>query len=189
MVILPPIPSERAEYNDNYILYWNNVGLILNRVTVTLGGPLADPPGTSRGYAMLHLAIHDAYFGINPDPNHAFTTYLTPDNANPDFRLPDVGSAKDARQAVAGASNTILQRLYTTPSATIGFQVTNQLTQFLQDAVNAFPALDTLSSSYRFGAAVGTSILNLLNFKPGEIGLGQDSYRPTPGRYRFDDDP
>jgi vanadium chloroperoxidase len=37
--------------------------------------------------------------------------------------------------------------------------------------------------------AVGQAILNLLDFKPGEPGTSQGSYRPRPGRYRFDDDP
>ena len=188
MVILPPT-GEPAEYNSNYILFWNNVGLDLNRLSVSIGGVLTDPPGTSRGLAMLHLAIHDAYFAIHPDPKGSFTTYLTPNDPNPDLRLPDLGGANDARQATAGAANTVLLALYTTPSATIGFQVTNQLSQFLQDAVNSFPLLNTLSSSYRFGVAVGNAILNLLNIKPGEPGFSQDSYRPTPGKYKFNDDP
>jgi vanadium chloroperoxidase len=31
MVVLPPT-EEPAEYNTNYILYWNNVALDLNRL-------------------------------------------------------------------------------------------------------------------------------------------------------------
>ena len=188
MVILEP-SREPAEYNQNYILYWNHVGLDLNRITDTVGGPLGDPPGSSRALAILHLAIHDAYFGINPPPKDSFTTYLTPKDPNPDFRLPDPKGANDARQAVAAAANTVLQALYTVPKPSIGFQVTNTLTQYLKSAVDSFPALDTLSSSYRWGIEVGNAILNLLNFKPGEPGLDQDSYRPRPGRFQFDDDP
>ena len=186
MVVLPPT-FEPPELNSNYILYWNNVALDMNRLTVTLGGPLADPPGSSRALGIFHLAVHDAYFAIRPDPT--FQTYLTSDNPNPNARIPQTLGADDARQAVAAAANTVLMALYTTPSSRIGFAVTDQLSQFIQNAVNAFPNLDTLSSSYRFGIEVGRAMLNLLDIKPGEPGFDQDSYRPTPGRYRFNDDP
>lgn len=186
MVVLPPV-NEPAEYNTNYVLYWNSVALDLNRLVTTLSGPLNGPPGASRVLAILHLAINDAYFAIKTDTG--FSTYLSPTNEDATTRLPPVLGATDPRQAVAGAANTILMQQYTTPSSSVSTATTLQLSQFLQSSVSAFPALDTLSSSYRFGVAVGNAMLNLLAVKPGEPGFDQDSYRPTPGKFKFDDDP
>ncbi len=186
MVVLPPV-NEPAEFNSNYVLYWNSVALDLNRLVTTLSGPLNGPPGASRVLAILHLAINDAYFSIHTDPKTP--PYLSPTSADPSTRLPAVLGATDARQAVAGAANTVLTRQYTTPSANVATATTVQLAQFLQDAVKTFPNLDTLSSSYRFGVAVGNAILDLLAIKPSEPGFDQDSYRPIPGKFKFDDDP
>ncbi|KAL9130091.1 MAG: hypothetical protein Q9217_001650 [Psora testacea] len=186
MVVLPPV-DEPPEYNSNYIFYWNSVALDLNRLVTTISGPLSNPPGAARVLAILHLAIHDAYFAIHPDPK--FPTYLSPTTQDIALRLPELMGATDARQAVAGASNTVLIQQYTTPSSNIATTTTAQLSQFLQNAVSAFPALDTLSEHYLFGVAVGNAILNLLAIRPGEPGFNQGSYQPTPGRYRFDDDP
>ena len=186
MVVLPPV-NEPAEFNTNYVLYWNSVALDLNRLVTTLSGPLNGPPGASRVLGILHLAIHDAYFAIHPDPKKP--TYLSPTSSDPSTQLPAVLGATDARQAVAGAANTVLIQQYTTPSSNVATATTIQLTQFLQNAVSAFPSLDTLSSSYTFGVAVGKAILNDLAIKPGEPGFDQDSYRPTPGKFKFDDDP
>ncbi|KAF7507607.1 hypothetical protein GJ744_010277 [Endocarpon pusillum] len=188
MVVLPPT-EEPAGYNANYILYWNNVALDLNRLVVSLGGPQNGPPSAARALGIFHLAINDAYFAIRPDPTGRATTYLTPDNPNPAFRLPAVGTANDARLSVAGAANTTLLQLYTTRSADVANATTDQLRQFLKQAADAFPNLDTLSSSYRFGVAVGRAMLDLLDIKPNEPGYDQDSYRPTPGKYKFNDDP
>ncbi|KAI9701024.1 MAG: hypothetical protein M1836_001692 [Candelina mexicana] len=188
MVVLPPV-NEPAEYNQNYILYWNSVALDLNRLVTTLSGPLNGPPGASRVLGILHLAIHDAYFAI--ETSSGTPTYLSSQQnpTDPSTKLPPVLGATDARQAVAGAANTVLIQQYTTPSSNVATATTIQLTQFLQNAVSAFSDLDTLSSGYRFGVAVGNAMLNLLAIKPGEPGFDQDSYRPRPGKYRFDDDP
>ena len=188
MVVLPPT-EEPQEYNSNYILYWNNVILDLTRLVTTIAGPQSEPPSTARAMAIFHLAINDAYFAIKPDLTGAYTTYLTSNNTDPANRLPDVLGAKDARLAVAGAAITVLEVLYTTPDPTTATATTEQLSTFIQQAVAAFPNLDTLSSSYRFGIAVGNAMLNALNIKPGEPGFNQDSFRPTPGEYKFDDDP
>lgn len=188
MVVLPPT-EEPAEYNSNYIFYWNNVALDLNRLVSSLSGPLSGPPAGARALGILHLAINDAYFAIRPDPNGVATTYLTPDNSDPALRLPPLGDATNPRLAVAGAAETVLLQLYTSRSPTIANATTDRLSQFVRQAAANFPGLDTLSRSYRFGVAVGRAMLNLLDIKPGEPGFEQGSYRPTPGRYRFNDDP
>ena len=184
MVVLPPV-GEPQEYNQNYVLYWNSVALDLNRLVTTIAGPNNGPPSGARVLGILHLAIHDAYFAVKPDPN--FTTYLSPTEG--DITLPPVLGATDPRQAVAAAAITVLNQQYTTPSPNVATNSTIQLAQFIQDNVTAFPNLDTLSSSYRFGVAVGNAILSLLAIKPGEPGFDQDSYRPNPGKFKFDDDP
>jgi vanadium chloroperoxidase len=186
--ILPPT-EEPAVLNSNFILYWNSVALDLNRLVVSPSGPLSGPPAAARALGILHLAIHDSYFAIKPDSAGIIKTYLSPDNSNPEFRLPAVGSARDPRQAVAAASIAVLRRLYTTPSSTVATRITNSLSTFLTDAINKFPGLDALSSSYRFGLDVGNSMLNALDIRPGEPGFAQGAYRPTPGQYRFNDDP
>ena len=194
-VVLPPT-SEPPEYNTNYVLYWNSVALDLNRLVTSFEGttnnpppaaPENGPPSAARALGILHLAINDAYFSIHPDPNNP--TYLSATSQNPAALLPSLDGATDARLAVAGAANTVLASLYTTGSSSIPFVTTDMLTQFLKNAVSAFPCLDTLSSSYQFGVAVGQAMINFLNIKPGQIGFDQDSYRPTPGLYKFNDDP
>ena len=196
-VILPPV-LEPAEYNTNYVFYWNSVALDLNRLVTSIEGttnnppesaPQNGPPAASRALGILHLAINDAYFAIKPDPKGINTTYLTRNSTIPGAVLPDPTGATDPRLAVAGAANIVLQQLYTTPGTLIPFATTDMLTQFLRNAVNAFPNLDTLSNSYQFGVQVGQAMVNFLNIKPGQIGFDQDSYRPTPGLYKFNDDP
>jgi vanadium chloroperoxidase len=181
--IILPATGEPSEYNTNYILYWNNVALDLNRLTHSIVGPQNGPPLSARALSILHLAIHDAYFAIKPNAN--FKTYL--EQATPP-RLPPHSGLKDARNAVAAAAITTLQGLYTTPDPKIATATTFQLGQFLQKAWEAFPNLDALSPSYRFGIAVGKAVLELIAIKPGEPGVDQGAYRPNPGEYQFGPD-
>jgi len=185
---LPPLPPtlEPPEYNTNYIFYWNSVALDLNRLTVTVSGPNRDPPGASRALGILHLAINDAYFSIKPDPKKVSTTYLTANNTNQALRLPNLNGANDPKQAVAGAAITVLQGLYTIPNPTIATTTTNGLSAFIQQSATGFPGLAMHSSSYAFGAAVGMTLLALLN---NQSTFAQGNYQPTPGRYQFSDDP
>lgn len=185
MVVIPPV-NEPAVYNTNYILFWNSLALDLNRLTTSVSGPGNTPPSSSRFLAILHLAINDTYFSIHPDNTGVATTYLTPGSTNPAFALPPLLGANDAQQAVAGAANTVLRQLYTTPSPSISHATTNELTGLIQSYLDKV-TIDKLSSSYRFGVAVANAILNLLDQGPGPF--DQDSYRPILGQYKFDDDP
>lgn len=188
MVILPPT-EEPAEYNSNYVLYWNHVALELNRLVITLGGPQNGPPSAARALGIFHLAINDAYFALNTSPFNEATTYLSTNATEPSRSLPPVGSADNARLAVAGAAITVLRSLYTRPSAKVATATTNQLSQFVDEAANRFSDLDTLSSSYRFGVDVGKVMVDLLAIKADEPGFDQDAYRPKEGKFGFDDDP
>ncbi|MFD0821783.1 hypothetical protein ACFQ0D_26500, partial [Micromonospora zhanjiangensis] len=50
------------------VLYWNEVTLEADRTTHTTGDPreaqAQGPVGSSRALAVVHLAMHDAWFGI-----------------------------------------------------------------------------------------------------------------------------
>ncbi|KAL8864550.1 MAG: hypothetical protein Q9174_007310, partial [Haloplaca sp. 1 TL-2023] len=183
--VLPPT-GEPAGFNDNYILYWNNVSLDLERLTTSLfAGPNNDPPSSARSLAIASLAVHDAYFAIRPQDG--ISTYLTTDDANTANRLPQVPAGADSRAAVAGAATMVLNQLYATPREATPTAVTAVLGQFIQNASMQFPNLNTTSPSYFFGNAVGRAVLNVLD--QGGAPFDQDGYRPTEGRFRFDDDP
>ncbi|KAE8389613.1 phosphatidic acid phosphatase type 2/haloperoxidase [Aspergillus alliaceus] len=145
MVVLPP-NEEDEDYNSNYIVYWNNVGLELNRLTHTLGDLWRATTLTLR----LSLALPPA---------------------------------------VAGAAITVLEKLYTQPSAEVSQNATDQLSKLLKQWVDGFSDLDTLAPSYRFGVSVGNAILDSLDIKPNEPGADQGQCRPQAGRFRFRDDP
>ncbi|KAI4167728.1 MAG: hypothetical protein LQ343_006970 [Gyalolechia ehrenbergii] len=185
--VLPPT-GEPAEYNSNYILYWNNVTLDLMRLTNSLrNGPNNDPPSSARAIAIVHLAINDAYFAITPDQSGVASTYLRSDDTNPSTRLPTRPENGDARLAVAGAADTVLRQLYASPRQGTPNATTMVLRQFVDGATARFPNLQALSPSYAYGKAVGQAMLNLLD--QGAAPFDQDGYRPTPGQYKFNDDP
>lgn len=114
-----PATLEPAEFNLNYIMYWNNVALDLNRITHSIAGPYGGPPLSARALSILHLAIHDSYFAIRTEMAQGITTFLDPNGTNPLHRLPPVGIARDARNAVAAASIRVLTRIYATPNPSV----------------------------------------------------------------------
>lgn len=190
-----PLPKidEPEEYNSNYILYWHHVGLEHNRVTHTVGGPQTGPPISARALGMLQLAVHDAYFAIHPSCN--FTTFLTPGAENAAYRLPELNGASDALQAIAGASIKMLSELYSkpvtqpnpNPGANISDNAYEQLQLLLDRSIADAPGgVDQASASFVFGQAVAEVFFNLLFHPPG---ASQEGYHPTPGRYKFDDEP
>ncbi len=185
--ILPQVMDEEG-FNDNYVLFWNDVGLELNRLTHSVSGPQTGPTLSSRALGIQHLAMNDAYFAIRPDAQGIHTTYLSREHDIEEYRLPRTIENADARTAVAAAAITVLRQLYTRPAGNIAAASTQRLLQELQRGVARFGGLNTLSPSYRFGEAVGNAILSLL-IRPGEPGADQGFYMPTPGRYRFSEDP
>lgn len=187
--IILPTTEEPPEFNTNYILYWNHAGLELNRLTHSVAGPQTGPTASSRALALLHLAINDAYFAIKPKSSTEPFTYLTKNHKDPAYRLPDLNGATDERTAVAGAATTVLEDLYTRSNAGFSNFATEQLGQLLQSLILGFPGVLISSPSYKFGVLVGRSILNLLEIKPSGPELTQGDYTPTPGRYKFRDDP
>ena len=159
MVVLPPV-NEPAEWNTNYILFWNSLALDLNRLVTSVAGPGNSPPSASRYLAILHLAINDTYFSINPDKSGVATTYLSATSTPP---RPALIGADNAELAVAGAANTVLRQLYTTPDPSIATASTNEIADLIQSYLDKVKVLDTLSRSWRFGVAVGNAILSALD--------------------------
>jgi vanadium chloroperoxidase len=181
---LPPV-EEPKDYGKNYILHWNLCALDLNRVSHSVAGPQTGPPLSARSLGMLHLAIHDAYFAIQSST--AFSTFLAANAEDAELRLPDLNGATDARQAVAGAAFTLLGLLYLQGGPNISNNATAQLQAVLDRFLASAPGgMDQASGSYQFGAAVGEAIFQLLFHPPG---VSADGYHPTPGRYKFDDEP
>ncbi|KAF2675599.1 hypothetical protein K458DRAFT_425350 [Lentithecium fluviatile CBS 122367] len=181
-----PLPSveEPAEWGKNYVLYWNQIGLDLNRLTHSVGGPQTGPPISARALGMLQLAVHDAYFAIHP--SDSFSTFLTPGHEDSNYRLPELNGADDARQAVSGTAHTMLSLLYLQTGADISRNATAQLQALLDRSAAEFPGLDNTSTSYQFGAQVATAFFFLLYHQHG---AGADDYKPVPGRYKFNDEP
>lgn len=188
--VLPEIVGEPPEYNTNYVLFWNDVALDCARLSTSstiINANGNNPVWASRFLAIVHIAINDAYFSIYPDSTGVNTTYLTPNASDAAFNLPPTDGAEDAEQAVAGAALTVLNQLYLTPAPQIPFNTIDQFSQLIQQHLDTLPLLDTLSLSYRFGVAVANAILSVLDQGPGPFLQG--NYRPTPGQYKFDDDP
>lgn len=174
----------------------DHTALELVSLTHTKGaiGPVNGPPLDPRVLGIFHLAIHDAYFAINR-ADHG--TNLDLNYAAP-YKLPDLFSADDARQAVAGAAITGIRDQYSTPNRMFARSTANQASDLPAQHIKAFSEidtgqpLDTLSSSYRFGVAVGKAMLDLLAIKPGDPnmpGTNQGDYNITPGKFKFNDDP
>lgn len=193
---LPPVVSEGLngnciyEYNANYILFWNHVGLEFNRlshkeVNGQISGPYGGPPLSARALAILHIAIHDAYFGINPPTD--WKTYLDGD-------LPPLNGANDAKVAVAAAALLVLEKLYLpSPRGTVSLNLTSQLHVLLENTRDDFtkrfdPLFPTRigTASFVFGQQVGLSIFNLLKH---DAGARPGVYELKKGRYQFEDEP
>jgi vanadium chloroperoxidase len=156
------------EYGKNYILYWNHVGLELNRLTHTVGGPQTGPPISARALGMLQLAIHDAFFAIHP-PSDDFSTFLTEGDDEEAYRLPlRDDESNDARQAVAGAAISMLSRLYGETGPRISKNATEQLQAVIKTSTEGFPGgLEVEGNSYKFGEAVAGKIHALLWHEEG----------------------
>lgn len=186
MLILPDV-QEPTGLNNFPILYWNHAGLQLNRITHSLGGPQGGPTMSSRALGLLHLAMHDAFFGVLNDTANP-STWLDPANRPP--LDPSILATEDnANAALTCAAITILDRLYGAPGA-ISREATNTLRAALRDLKSPFGvAVDTRSPAHLYGTKVAEKIHSALAVLPGQPGADQRDYKPTGGRYHFDDEP
>ncbi|MCA1671583.1 MAG: hypothetical protein LC799_05080 [Actinobacteria bacterium] len=153
---------------DDAILYWNEVVNEADRTThTTLAGQEAGsqgPCGSSRAYAIVHLAMHDAYFSINTK----YDTYLAD--------LPPVPPGADPDAAVAAAAHATLSALYPTQKAFF-------------DARHAAAGLSAGQAGvdgHVFGQAVAAKILAARQNDPT---LRDDGYSSSVARRRHRQDP
>ena len=152
------------------ITYWNEVAQEGNRVTHTTGAAseagARGPAGSSRAFAIVHLAMHDAYFSINPAP--AFGTYLA--------GLPVAPPAASAEAAIAAAAHATLSALYPAQKSYL-------------DAQHAAAGLSGagLFEGHAHGLAVAGAILDA---RKGDPGTGDDGHAASmaPGGHRPDPD-
>ena len=89
------------------ILYWNEVALEANRISFTNGkNEQPGPTLSSRALAIVHLAMYDAYAGVqgNPVDPVDLSSYLP--------GLPSPKPNASANAAVAAAAHATLSSLY-----------------------------------------------------------------------------
>ncbi len=153
------------------ITYWNDAAMEANRVTHTTGDPreagARGPAGSSRAFAIVHLAMHDAYFTINAA---ATGTYLKAPPA------PAAGASATA--AIGAAAHATLSALYPAQKAYL-------------DAHHAAFRLSGpgVASGHAHGLAIAREILKT---RKGDPATGDDGYASSIayGAHRPDpDDP
>lgn len=150
------------------ILYWNEVALEADRTTHTTR-ELAEagsqgPVGASRALGIVHLAMHDAYFGINPK----YDCYL------PD--LPEVPDGANADAAIGAAAHATLSALYPTQKAFFNER----------HAAQGLPAGTGTSDGHFFGLAVAEAILAR---RAGDPTVSDDGYSFLPVSPHHQPDP
>ena len=106
---------------------------------------------SSRAYAIVHLAMHDAHFGIDPQ----YSTYLAD--------LPGPKPGADVDSAIAAAAHATLSALY--PEQQAFFDA--------RHAAAGLPGGQSGADGHDFGLAVAAAILALRQNDPG---LGADGY-------------
>lgn len=212
MLLLPKVNEPQHQARNRFpVLYWNHVALEMNRVTHSLGGPQGGPTMSSRALGMLHLAMHDAFFGVidenllsadrrhslylqalrdvTPDPGGTSITGL--DKRKAEVGLPATQSGLgDANAALTGAAITVLDRLYRSTGPGVSVVATDTLNRSLGRLIAEYEVhIDVLSPAHRLGVSIAEAVLARLAVKPGEIGADAGRYEPKPGPYYFRDEP
>ncbi|HEX6884505.1 MAG TPA: hypothetical protein VF530_14105 [Planctomycetota bacterium] len=158
------------------ILFWNAVALEANRIDHTVAGleNQRGPTASSRAIALVHLAMHDAFFGVAgaaaiPGPGPApKRLYLI---APPAWTGGDSPTRRAA--AVAGAAATALATLYS-----------DQRRQFELACEQFAHELGTDDAAFRFGERVARAVLAA---RLAPAGLDADHVAsPGRGRHRVD---
>lgn len=163
------------------ILFWNEVALEANRADHTgntVGENQRGPTLSSRALAIVHLAIHDAYFGVRgvaaiPGPAvPAKRTYLIalPAGAPPD-------SDVNRNTAVAGAAATALVQLYASQSG------------FIEQKVAEWAGANgNNDAAFSFGRRVAYAVLATRSADALLVPRDED-YTASPGPLRHRKDP
>jgi len=194
MLVLP-MGVDLVDVNVFPVLYWNHVGLQMNRITHSLGGPQGGPTMSSRALGLLHLAMHDAYFGAlgHTEAGPGVPTYL-PDAIRPalpaSLPAPAPHTLDQANAALTGAAVAVLDTLYGDGGKGISTLARNTLTTELAAMIDHYdPPIDALGDAHMYGVDVAKAIMSRLAVKPGDIGADAGHYEPKAGPYKFRDEP
>lgn len=182
-------------------LYWNLVALDVNRLAHSLeGSRQGGPPLSARALGIVHLAMHDAWFGI-VGAQPGFDTWLERNAAEGDiFKLPTVPAGADPGRALAGAAYAALHALYMWPAGA-GEPSEEQtsaakcILDFLQQRLAAAqPTPNIADTGFQFGVKVAQIIVNLLEVRANEPGVDDRPsdrmpYEPSKLPRKFGADP
>ena len=159
-------------------LFWNAVALdaIKNDHTAPLEGEnQRGPTMSSRAACLVHLAMHDAFFGVNGATTIPGLTaaglYLT---SPPVFAGANSDETRSA--AVSGAAVSVLTTLY------------SKQRKFLEEkAAELAGENGTSDDAYAYGRRIAKDILAT---RKSDADLGKDEdYATSPGRFRHREDP
>lgn len=165
---------------EDPILYWNAVAMEVNRIDHTgnmEGEHQGGPTLSSRAMAIVHLAMHDAYFAIRgvaniPGPNvPPKRTYLAVTPPPP----PD--NAVNRSAAVSGAAATALTQLFALQRTYIENKI------FDLASING-----TNSSAFSFGRQIAYAVLATRASDANAVPKDED-YCASPGPLRHRKDP
>lgn len=152
----------------NSILFWNEVAMDANKQAHTDGkdtGTLG-PTLSSRAFAIVHLAMYDAYAAVRAQPS--LPLYMA-------VPAPPAGAV--ALEAAAGAAFTALVALYPSQKA------------FFEGKKNdaGIPKGDNPGDSFKYGEKVANQLLEHRRFDPIDASI---FYKASPdrGRHRVDPD-
>jgi hypothetical protein len=141
------------------IHFWSDVTLEVHRLDFTGTTPMPQvggPTHTSRAFAMIYLAMHDAWSHSASPPGPSYLSGLPafPPNAS-------------REAAVAGAANTVIRSLYTRPG-TLHY-VDDQLVLFRLFLLTGGQTNAAIDSGLMFGEAVGQAMI------ANRVGDGSDA--------------
>lgn len=199
--MIPLLEDSTTTMFPDPALYWNLVALDVNRLAHSLeGSRQGGPPMSARALGMVHLAMHDAWFGI-VGAQPGFDTWLTRNGAPRSiFALPAVPAGADPRQALAAAAFSTLHELYMWPSksgkpSAQQKSAAAQILDFLRQRLAAAqPKPNIADAGFQFGVKVARRIVNLLEVRADEPGVDDCMpdgmcYAPSMGHGKFREDP
>jgi len=193
-MLMLPESEEPAALNSLPVLYWNHIGLEMNRIAHSLNGPHTGPTMSSRALGLLQLSMHDAYFGaLGNIPTSDPPPYLPPFVNGDLSTLPERDAAWahiQANEALTGAAITVLDVLYKKGGAGISVLANETLTASLSGYISAFQdRIDVLGGPYGYGEEVARRILGLLAVRDTQHGADSGRYEPKQEPFFFRDEP
>lgn len=158
------------------ILYWNGVTLEVHRRDFSGDRVLPEvqgPTATSRAFAMIHLAMRDAWIGsVSPQGQ----PYLTPARVPDGSPFPNAPAANTSREAaVAGAAVRVLKELFPRPSAYI-----DERRMFFEECLLGSQTQANIDAGKVFGETIGQ---RMVDARSNDGSLCGGGYRPTGNPY------